>query len=174
MTKDTEKRKSDRILEKIRNRKEKNKSTEAEEEKNELVIFRLAEDYYAFFGSDINEILPYESVTFVPGCPEYITGIINVRGDIESVLDLHRLMGLSPAEPTKQSRIIIGSKGEIRSGILVDSVEDVISVSMSSVKRPIATLDKRIKDFSIGGETIYEEKYVSILDIEKIFEKMQE
>lgn len=166
--------KSDRILAEVKKRREEDRIIDTEEEKTELVIFRLGEDYYAFFGSDIKEILPYESVTFVPGCPEYIIGIINVRGDIESVIDIHLLMGLSATGVTKKSRIVIGSSGGVRSGILVDSVEDVISVPLSSLKRPISTLDRAVKDFSLGGETIYEDRYVTILDMGKLFGKILE
>ncbi len=165
--------KSGRILAEVKRRRNDSSAIDAEEEKAELVIFRLGEDYYAFFGSDVREILPYEPITFVPGCPEYIIGIINVRGDIESVIDIHLLMGLSAAEVTKKSRIIIGSKGTVRSGILVDSVEDVISVPLSSLKRPISTLDRAVKDFSLGGETIYQNRYVTILDLGKLFGKIQ-
>ena len=169
-TADTDK--SSRILAEVKKRREDSRIIEVEEEKAELVIFRLGEDYYAFFGKDVKEILPYEPVTFVPGCPEYIIGIINVRGDIESVIDIHLLMGLSATGVTKKSRIIIGSKESVRSGILVDSVEDVISVPVSSLKRPISTMDKAVKDFSLGGETIYENRYVTILDMGKLFGKI--
>lgn len=157
----------------MKKRKEAEKIVKTETEKAELVIFIINEDYYAFYGSDIKEILPYEQIAFVPGCPDYIIGIINVRGDIESVIDLHRMMNLPEIEINKSTRIIIAEKNGIRSGILVDSVEDVIEVAVEAIKHPIATLDKRIKEFAIGGETIYADKYVTILDIGKIFEKIQ-
>jgi purine-binding chemotaxis protein CheW len=165
--------KSDHILAEVKRRKAQKDTVDVEEEKAELVIFTLNEDYYAFYGIDVKEILPYEETTYVPGCPEFIMGIINVRGDIESVLNLHKLMMLKDPGIAKKSRIIIAEKEDIRSGIMVDSVEDVISVPVSALKRPIATLDKAVKEFTVGGETIYHSQYVTILDIGKIFGKIK-
>ncbi|MCP4109942.1 MAG: purine-binding chemotaxis protein CheW [Desulfobacteraceae bacterium] len=172
MPTNTDKNKSERILAEVKNIRENNKIIEVEEEKTELVIFSLDNNYYAFNGEDIKEILPYEEITYVPGCPDFIIGIINVRGDIESVLNIHVLMGLPETKSPKNSRIIIAFKKNIRSGILVDSVEDVIEVPTNLIKRPISTLDKAVREFAVGGETIYGRKYVTILDIGKIFGKI--
>ncbi len=108
----------------------------------------------------------------MPGCPEFIRGIINVRGDIESVLNLHRMMGLSEVRPGRQSRVAIAIKNDIRTGILVDAVEDVIELPVSLIKRPLSTLDKNILEFAVGGENFYKNQYVTILDVEKIFAKI--
>lgn len=164
--------KSDRILADIQNQRAQNKTILIEEEKMELVVFTLKNNYFAFYGSNIREILPYEESSFVPGCPAVIIGIINVRGDIESVLNLHKLIGLPEKNITKESRIIIASADNIVSGILVDSVQDVIEIPKSSIKRPISMLDNAVKAFTVGGETIYNGEYVNILDVGKIFAKM--
>ena len=74
-----------------------------EEEKIKLVIFSLRGDYYAFYGKQVKEILRFREITYVPGCPDYIMGIINVRGDIESVLNLHLMMGIPETEQTRTS-----------------------------------------------------------------------
>lgn len=167
-----DKGKTDQILEEIRKRKSCTETVEVEEEKAELVIFILNGDHYAFYGSDIREILPYQEIAFVPGCPDSILGIINVRGDIESVVNLHKIMSLGETQVTKNSRIIIAQKEGIRSGILVDSVEDVINVPVGILKRPLSTLEKGIREVAIGGETIYGGKYVTLLDLSKIFAKI--
>lgn len=168
------KKKSERILDAVKERQNRQRESEAVEEKTvNLVIFTLGEDFYGFYGEEIKEILPYEPVTFVPGCPDNLLGVINVRGDIESVVNLHLMMGLSsPGEPTRSTRIVIASAEGIRSGILVDGVEDVLDVPHSHIKRPLATLDMAIREFAVGGETLYNEKYVTILDAGKIFSKI--
>ncbi|QTA82106.1 Chemotaxis protein [Desulfonema limicola] len=163
------KNKTEQILEQIKKQRSRSRVIAAEEERIELVIFSLAKDYYAFYGTNVKEILPYEKITYVPGCPDFITGIINIRGDIESVISIHKLMGIPEKKPDKNFRIIMGVHQDILSGILVDSVEDVIEVPLTYIKHPISTLDKKIKDFTVGGEMIYENKYVNILDIGKLF-----
>ena len=139
----------------------------------ELVVFKLSGDYYAFESVNVKEILPYSYTTPIPGCPETIKGVLNVRGDIESVLNLHRLLGLDECEPTSQSRIILAHSETIRSGIFVDSVEDVIRIDKELIKPPISTLTPTIKSFAAGGETFYHGNYVILLEIKKLFQAIR-
>ena len=143
----------------------------ADEKRVELVIFSLLEDYYAFIGSDIKEILSVGSIAYVPGSPDFILGIINVRGNIESVFNIHKFFGLPDVEIVRKSRIAIADKDGVRSAILVDSVEDVINVPANSIKPPISTLDKSIQEFVVG-ETTYNKKNVTVFDVGKIFRKL--
>jgi purine-binding chemotaxis protein CheW len=135
----------------------------------DLVIFTLNGDLYALAGADVRELLPYETVTFVPGSPDAIEGIINLRGEIESVLDLHRILGLAPSEPTPHGRIVMAARDGVRSGIRVDSVVDVVSVAAGAVKRPLSTLDPNVRAYAAGGETLYDGRYVTLLDTGKLF-----
>ena len=163
--------KSDRILSEVLKRENRIGKVEIEEEKTEIVIFSLGKAYYAFYGEDVKEILPYEKITYVPGSPDTIYGIINVRGDIESVVNIHKLMNLPDARFVRNTRILIAAKNGIRSGILVDSVEDVLVLSLSTINPPISTIDKSIKSFVIG-ETAYRDKSVTVFDVGNIFQKI--
>jgi purine-binding chemotaxis protein CheW len=147
------------------------KVAEIEEERQKIVIFTLLDGYYSFFGDEVKEILPFSPITYVPGTPEYISGIINVRGDIEAVLDIHKFMGFSNININTNNRIIIAEKNNTRSGILVDSVKDVVDVPVSEILPTLSTLDEKIRGFVVG-ETTYKGKIVILLDIGKIFEKM--
>ena len=170
---DNNRNKSDLILEEVKKRGRCADIVDVEEEKTILVIFKLHGDYYAFYGNGIKEILPFEEIAYVPGCPDFIFGIINVRGDIESVLNIHKIMNLAESQTTKDTRIIIAAKDDIRSGILVDSVEDVLDVPVSYIiNKPVSTLDKSIREFAVGGERLYGNNYVTILDLGKIFGKI--
>ncbi len=173
MAKKIDKKKSDRIKDEVKKRKDRKKVIDVdEEEKIKLVIFSLLNDYYAFYCSDVKEILHTVKVTYVPGSNDFIIGVINVRGDIESVLDIYKLMAFPSTENTPDSRFIIAEKEEIRSGILVDSVVDVIDLPQSSIKPSISTIRKSVKEFIIG-QTSYKNKNVTLLDIGKIFQKIQ-
>ena len=171
MPEDMDKTKSGRILEEVKRRKDREKILYVEEKKAKLMIFSLLEDYYAFHGEDIKEILPLGKITQVPGSHALILGIINVRGDIESVFDIHKCMGIPNKANSNQSRVVIAAKEGIRSGILVDSVEDVIDVPDEAIKPPLSNMDASIKDF-ILGETNYKNKNVTLLDVGKIFKRM--
>ena len=136
-----------------------------------LVIFTLLNDYFAFTAENIKEILPAEKINFVPGVPDYILGIINVRGDIESVIDINEMLGMAPLELETQNHIIIAKAEGIRSGIRVGSVEDVMDFPQESFQPPIATLNEKIKPFVKGGNQ-YMNQNVTVLDINEIFKKI--
>ena len=112
-----------------------------------------------------------EKINFVPGSPEYILGIANVRGDIESVMNINGFLGFPPQPESKENRVIITSAQGIRTGILVGSVEDVLDVPESSIQSPLATLHENIKPFVIG-EIIYKNHNVTLLNVDRIFEKI--
>ena len=162
--------KIERILSQIKTRRIDREIVNVDEEKVKLVIFLLNEDHFAFYGSNVKEILALTEITYVPGAPDFFHGIINVRGDIDSVINIHKYLELENSENKSRSRIVITASGNIRSGILVDSVEDVVDVPVSSIKPPISTLDKSLKYFVIG-ETTYKNRNVTILDVGKILRK---
>lgn len=167
----SEKNKSDEILDAVKKLKDKGRIVDVEEEKLKLVVFSLQGDYYAFYGSDIKEILPYSKIFNVPGAPEFILGVINVRGDIESVISVGYFLGMN-AENKKQGRIAVAEKNGVRSGIIVDSIEDVVDFPISSIKPPLSTLDRAKRDF-IAGETLYRGRNVTVIDVSSIFERIK-
>jgi len=165
---DIDKKKSDLILNEIEKRRLREKTVDVEEEKVKLVIFLLLDEYYAFYGVAVKEILPSANIFYVPGSPDFITGVINVRGDIESVININKLLGLPDSRITQKSRIAVAVNGNMRSGILLDAIEDVIDAPLSSIKPPLSTLEGSKKDF-ITGELFYNNRNITVLDVEKIF-----
>jgi purine-binding chemotaxis protein CheW len=133
-----------------------------------LVIFQLAEDWFAFYGNKIREILSQVEVFFVPGCPASLEGVINVRGDIESVIALHELLHLPPSAATRASSVLLGSGGGMTSGIRVDQVIDVVDVPQSSIHPPPANLPEHLRPL-VCGVLRFKEKPVAVLDLERIF-----
>ena len=110
-----------------------------------LVIFELDGEWFAFPGEAIAEIMPATEVYFVPGCPPSLEGVINVRGDIESVIRIAELLGKPAADPASTSSILRGQGGGMRSGIRVDRVVDVLDVMHSAIQTPPATLPEHLR-----------------------------
>ncbi|MDP2157351.1 MAG: chemotaxis protein CheW [Nitrospirota bacterium] len=164
-------RRNDLIIEELRKRKGKEATIDVETENVKVVIFMLRDGHYAFHGADIKEILPCMDIFPVPGAPDFIPGVINNRGDIESVINLNKFLGLPDSNKTAASRIAIASKAGMRSGILVDTVLDVVDVPLSSIKPPLSTLDYAIKDL-VSGEMTYNNRSVVMIDIGRLFEKL--
>jgi purine-binding chemotaxis protein CheW len=134
-----------------------------------LVIFELAGDWFAFQGENISEILPGVDVFFVPGCPASLEGVINVRGDIDSVIRLSELLGKPLTDTTAASSILRGHSKSMRSGIRVDRVIDVLDVVQSAIQPPHASLPEHMRHI-VTGFMKHQDKPVALLDLERIFE----
>lgn len=137
-----------------------------------LVIFELGGEWFALPGEAIREILPQVDVHFVPGCPPSLEGVINVRGDIESVIRLSELLGKPLAEPAAASVILRGVGGGMRSGIRVDRVVDVLDKVQSAIQPSPATLPEHLRHI-VSGLTQHQSNPVVILDLNRIFEDYQ-
>jgi purine-binding chemotaxis protein CheW len=167
----TPQNKSELILDELKRRKSRDDIVEVEEETVKVVIFLLQGDLYAFRGQEVKEILPLVPISYVPGAPEYIPGVVNIRGDIESVLNINRLLGLPDSALSPKSRIAIAQQNGIRSGILLDAVEDVVDIPVSAIKPPLATLNDTLRNY-IAGEFMHLDRNVTILDLGRIFAKL--
>lgn len=159
------------ILEELKRRRASEQIVDVDEAQIKLVIFALLDELYAFPGTDVREILPLGKISYVPGAPEYVLGVINVRGDIESVITIHRFLDLPEGRRTPKSRIVLAAKDGVRSGVLVDSIEDVVDVPASRVTPPLSILDDARKEL-VTGAIEYRNRNVTLLDIGKVFAKI--
>lgn len=135
----------------------------------QLVVLLLDSVYYAFYGEWIRAILLVSPITFVPGMPDYVLGVTNIRGEIESVVELRSILGLPSRPIAKRDRILLGEINGIRSGIVVDSVEDVLEAPKDKIVTPISDFPLEQREYMIG-ETSYNHKVLPILDLGKIFD----
>lgn len=162
---------SDDILDYLRHKNDAAQIVDVEEERIQVVIFRLNDTLFAIYGSDAKEVLEVEKITVVPGSPDFILGIVNVRGDVESVIDLSRFLHLPPERESEKLRIIIAQNGEVRSGIRVSAIEDVVDIPKSALGPAISTLSESMREH-VAGETEYRGRSVTVLDVGRIFEKI--
>lgn len=114
---------------------------DVDEPARQLVLFRLGGQRFALPGSAVREILDgQQSVYFVPGLPDDIEGVIHLRGAIESVITLERLLDL-PAPPAGAGMLLLVDAAGIRTGVRIEALEDVCEVSESALKPPEALND---------------------------------
>lgn len=160
--------KSERILRVIKKMRLEEAVIDVNVKMEKLVLFSLAGDLFAFAGAHVKEILVYQEISFVPGSPGFLLGVMNVRGDIESVASLASILGIPPERKSSRNRILIAEANEVRSGILVEKVEDVIDVPSDSIKPPLSTMNGPITKY-LAGETEYGGRNVIVLDLQKVF-----
>mgnify|MGYP000370787417 FL=1 len=100
----------------------------------QYVTFRLADETYGLNVMQIQEVLRYTEIAPVPGAPDYVLGIINLRGNVVTVIDPRRRFGLADAEITDATRIVVMESANQVMGILVDSVAEVVYLKASEIE----------------------------------------
>ncbi len=170
MSPSAEKLKSDCILDELKRRQRSKEVVDVEEERVKVVIFRCGVNLYAFYGRDIREILPACDISWVPSLPDYLPGLINVRGDIESVIDIRYFLG-EKKSGNGANPIAMAVRGGFHSGIMIDSIEDVIDIPLSMIHPPLTTLNGAVRDLVIG-EIENAGAVITLLDIEKLSAKI--
>ncbi len=108
----------------------------------QLCVFSVGGEEYVLDIMRIREIIQPLKVTAVPRAPEFIEGVIHLRGGIVPVVDLRKRLGLPSVEPTKKSKTLICLVGGKTVGLLVDAVIEVLRVPRSQVKRAPSLLSK--------------------------------
>lgn len=137
-----------------------------------LATFYVGEALCGMDILQIPEINRHMEVTRVPQAPEYVVGVLNLRGRIVTIIDLGRKLGLSRTELTDASRnIIVNSKDE-HIGLLVDRIADVVQAHWDRVEPPPANIGG-VQGKFFQGVFKTEDSLISILDVEKVLEHEQ-
>jgi len=98
------------------------------------VTFRLDGETYGINVMQVQEVLRYTEIAPVPGAPEYVLGIVNLRGNVVTVIDTRKRFGLQPCNVTDNTRIVIIESDKQVIGILVDSVAEVVYLHASEIE----------------------------------------
>ena len=141
-------------------------------EATQYLSFNLDEEIFALDISKVREVLDYTTVTKVPQTPEFMRGIINLRGSVVPVVDLRLKFGMSETEKTVNTCIIIvetNLEGErILIGALADSVQEVFDLDADQIEPPPKIGTKLNMEF-ITGMGKQDGNFVIILNIDKVF-----
>ncbi|MGM0432490.1 MAG: chemotaxis protein CheW [Spirochaetota bacterium] len=140
-------------------------------EHKEYLMFSVNEVLFAFPAVDIEEVVRYVPITYIPGCHESVLGVIHLRGALESVLDTGRLLGLRPVKSNQTARIIITRNQAMRTGLLVDHVEDIFSLPEEALSEDLFSLPEYIRPFAKGYLTLESQRAV-LLDMESLWKSV--
>ncbi len=133
----------------------------------QLVSFRLGVEEYGVSIMKVQEIIRMQEITHVPQMPDFIEGIINLRGNVIPIIDLRKRFGLSYAEKTSDSRIVVVSVRERIVGIIVDGVSEVLRLSDENIEPPPPAVSNAGRDY-IKGVGKLEKRLLILLEIDKI------
>jgi purine-binding chemotaxis protein CheW len=132
--------------------------------------------YFSLPASLVESIVLIQEITYVPGTPDWILGVVNVRGEIESVLDLKAVLGYAPGRRTElqaESRLLIAQHGQLRSGLLVGRVIDIAEIPVSSISAAPLPQEGG-KGVYVQGEADYFGRPLLILDLPMILQRALE
>lgn len=148
-------------------------TVESQPESLQLTTFSVA---HATLGIDISyvqEINRHLDVTTIPGASPMIHGVVNLRGDVVTVLDPHEIFGLPPSENPHLRRNLVLNVGGERIGILVDRVSDILTVKTAELSRKpsnIRTIDRQF----IDSVYLKNEEIVIVLDPKQLIEAIDQ
>ncbi|NRA53905.1 MAG: purine-binding chemotaxis protein CheW [Gammaproteobacteria bacterium] len=145
--------------------------TGSEDNLQQYLSFMLAGEEYASNILKVQEIRDWTSSTLIPNSPDYLEGVLNLRGDIIPIINLRTRFFLPPSEQTEQRIVIvlnIESMGKRRAmGLLVDAVAETYDVDLNKV-RPAPASCCVIEDDFISGLITVDEKMIILLDVDQL------
>ena len=141
-------------------------------ETTQFLTFRLEEELFALDIGKVREVLDFTSITKVPQTPDYMRGVINLRGSVVPVVDLRLKFGMTMAEKTVNTCVIIvevDMDGEkVVMGAMADAVQEVLDLEPDQIEPPPRIGVKLNTDF-IRGMGKHADQFIIILDIDKVF-----
>jgi len=143
-------------------------------ETTQYLTFALDEEVFAVDVAKVREILDFTSITKVPQTPDFMRGVINLRGSVVPVVDMRLKFGMSQTEKTVHTCVIVmeialGGETTIV-GSLADSVQEVLELEPGQIE-PAPRIGTKLRTEFIKGMGKHNEQFIIILDIDKVFDE---
>lgn len=132
-----------------------------------VLVFSLGGETYGIDIKQARSVVKPEMVTRVPNVPEFVSGIMNLRGDVIALIDIRYFFGLGQRDKTESSRAIVVDSADGPVGIMVDGIKFTFDVPEDSIQPPLATLNNKLAAYT-RGEVQMDKSILILLDIEKI------
>ncbi|MFO7829558.1 MAG: chemotaxis protein CheW [Bacteroidales bacterium] len=139
---------------------------------NSYLSFKLGDEVFAAHVGKVLNILEMTKITEVPKAPEYMKGVINLRGTVLPVVDTRIKFGMTPTEYTSNTCIVVMEveldNDMVQVGALVDAVQAVLEIDDTQIQPP-PSIGSKYKSEFIYGMVKVDEKFIMLLDMEKVF-----
>ncbi len=142
----------------------------------QLVTFHLGKETYGIDIMDVKEIVKLQEIRSIPNAPPFVGGILNLRGTIIPVINLHKRFNFQGTEKTAEEKLLSGiiiiNVDDKLIGIIIDKVSRVLSIETESIKPPPQVISGIGAEY-INGVVNNESGYLIILDIKRLFSKTE-
>ncbi|KGM47718.1 chemotaxis protein CheW [Pseudooceanicola atlanticus] len=133
----------------------------------ELLTFRVADQEYSLDIMSVREIRGWTRTTPMPHAPDYMRGVINLRGTVLPVMDLARRLNLPSRETTDRNVIIVVKLNGILTGLLVDAVSDIVAMSEDDLQPP-PDLSSDPQMSVVRALTVIDDRMIRVLDLSAV------
>ncbi len=135
-----------------------------------IVGFQVGRETYGVPIASLHEIVRVTEITAVPDSPEYIEGVINLRGKIVSVIDLRKRFGTKQTSNTKKNRILVVESNGRLTGLIVDAASDVLKIPAEDVEAAPAVLQEGGLN-CVTGLGKYKGRLIVLLDMNRLLQQ---
>jgi purine-binding chemotaxis protein CheW len=136
----------------------------------QFISFRIADEEYAIDIMAVREIKGWTDTTTIPNQPNFILGVLNLRGTIVPIFDLRCRFGMGLTEATKSHVVIIVTVQDRMMGLLVDAVSDILTVGTNEI-RPVPEMDRAAATEFLSGIITVNDSMVVLLSLENLFSR---
>ena len=135
----------------------------------QLVVFDLAGESYGINIAAVESIIKIQSITQLPQAPRYVKGVTNLRGTVLPVIDLRIRFGLEAQEVNRQTRIIIVTMGDLKVGVVVDGVSEVLRVQDDTIEG-LPAMVSTVNSAFLKGIVRLENRLIILLELGKVLD----
>ncbi len=133
-----------------------------------FVQFTIAATSYAVAEGFVTELRRVPKITIVPQTPAWLRGVVNLRGDVLSVVDLRSFLGLEPTSPHTGRLLVVRLLDEEFSvGLLVDGIDRIVTLELETIRPPASPLDDPLAPY-LAGVCVVDDRLVAVLDLGRL------
>lgn len=132
----------------------------------QLITFQIGEQFLGVDIMAIREIRAWSATTLLPHVPDYVRGVVNLRGTVLPVIDLSARLGWGPSEPTSRHVIIVVRIADQLQGLIVDAVNDIVSINSEALQPAPAITENA--SIALEGLIPVEDRMVMVLSLEAL------
>ena len=143
-------------------------SGEGSRKEYQLVVFNIGDEEFGVDITQVREIVRLLDITYMPKAPEFIEGVVNLRGQIVAIIDLAKRLGIPSSPRGERTRIVIVEIGENTIGMVVDSVSEVLRLSSEAVEEVPGLIETEVPEHYIRGVGKLSDRLLVLLDLNKV------
>jgi purine-binding chemotaxis protein CheW len=143
-----------------------------QQDEQQLVVFDLSSEAFGVDISAVREIIRLQDITKVPRTPEFVEGVINLRGKVIPVIDLRKRFGLSAEDESKDNRIVVVDIGAQDIGVVVDAVTEVLRISTETIEPPTSVISTSDSEYLIGIAKL-DARLIILLDLQQVLSEAE-